>query len=313
MKNLLIVFTIFSLTACTSSDDDAATTADTTAPIITLLGTNPETAFIGETYTDAGASASDAEDGNMTASIETVSSVDTSTAGTYSVTYNVSDASGNAATEVTRTVNVTSAEQLIIGNWTSTSTDSEGSYNSRITIIESGEMSVYTEITLTTGAIMQSVDGMTWTLNGNLFTTTDTFFYNDDDDDVVDTATITVINQNSFSFLSDDGETLTLNRDSDYESTIVGTWQYVFLENGCQYTIEYDFSNSNEFTGSNINDCNDDATTVSGPYTTTGILSGAIYAGDEEPDSEQTYFAVQGDKFYLYVEEGNNGNVFTKQ
>ena len=44
--------TIFSLIACTFSDDDS-TTADTTAPIITLLGTNPETAFIGETYTDA--------------------------------------------------------------------------------------------------------------------------------------------------------------------------------------------------------------------------------------------------------------------
>ena len=47
--------TIFSLIACTFSDDDSTTTttADTTAPIITLLGTNPETAFIGETYTDA--------------------------------------------------------------------------------------------------------------------------------------------------------------------------------------------------------------------------------------------------------------------
>ena len=35
-----------------------------------------------------------------------VSTVDTQTVGSYTVTYNVSDASGNAATEVTRTVNV---------------------------------------------------------------------------------------------------------------------------------------------------------------------------------------------------------------
>ena len=79
MKNLLIVFTIFSLTACTSSDD----ATDTAAPIISLLGTNPVDVFIGNTYTDAGASASDAEDGDITANIETVNSVDPSIAGTY--------------------------------------------------------------------------------------------------------------------------------------------------------------------------------------------------------------------------------------
>ena len=37
----------------------------------------------------------------------TVNSVDVNTVGTYTVTYNVSDAAGNAATQVTRTVNIT--------------------------------------------------------------------------------------------------------------------------------------------------------------------------------------------------------------
>ena len=37
----------------------------------------------------------------------TVNAVDVNTVGTYTVTYNVSDAAGNAATQVTRTVNIT--------------------------------------------------------------------------------------------------------------------------------------------------------------------------------------------------------------
>ena len=41
------------------------------------------------------------------ANIVTVNSVDVNTVGTYTVTYNVSDAAGNAASQVSRTVNIT--------------------------------------------------------------------------------------------------------------------------------------------------------------------------------------------------------------
>ena len=223
MKNLLIVFTIFSLTACTSSDD----ATDTAAPIISLLGTNPVDVFIGNTYTDAGASASDAEDGDITANIETVNSVDPSIAGTYAVTYNVSDAAGNAATEVTRTVNVISIEQVIIGNWIVQFTDSEGSYNSRITIIESGEMSTYTEATPSNGDVMSSIEGKTWTLAGDQLTTVDT--YEDDSD----TLTVTVISQDSISISKwTEGETLNLTRADAYESSLVGDWEGISIGRG---------------------------------------------------------------------------------
>ena len=43
-----------------------------------------------------------------------VNNVDTSTVGEYTVTYNVSDDAGNAATEVTRTVNVTDTTAPVI-------------------------------------------------------------------------------------------------------------------------------------------------------------------------------------------------------
>ena len=82
-------------------------TADVTAPVITLLGSTPVNVELGATYTDAGATATDNIDGDITANIITVNPVDTDLVGTYSVTYNVSDAAGNAAAEVSRTVNVT--------------------------------------------------------------------------------------------------------------------------------------------------------------------------------------------------------------
>ena len=61
---------------------------------------------VGTSYTDAGATASDNIDGDITSNITTVNNVDTDVVASYTVTYNVSDSSGNAATEVTRTVNV---------------------------------------------------------------------------------------------------------------------------------------------------------------------------------------------------------------
>ena len=76
---------------------------DTTAPVITVTGDNPVTVELGSTYTDAGATASDLS-GDIT--VTTTGTVDADTVGTYTLTYNASDASGNAATAVTRTVNV---------------------------------------------------------------------------------------------------------------------------------------------------------------------------------------------------------------
>jgi hypothetical protein len=79
---------------------------DVTVPVITLLGDATVDIEVGTTYTDAGATAIDNHDGDIASNIVTVSTVDTAVLGVYSVTYNVSDAAGNAAIEVTRTVNV---------------------------------------------------------------------------------------------------------------------------------------------------------------------------------------------------------------
>ena len=80
--------------------------SDTTLPVITLNGDPTVTVEVGTSYTDAGATASDNIDGDITNNITTVNNVDTAVVASYTLTYNVSDASGNAAIEVTRTVNV---------------------------------------------------------------------------------------------------------------------------------------------------------------------------------------------------------------
>ena len=79
---------------------------DTTVPVITLLGDATATIEVGSIYTDAGATASDNYDGDITLSIVTVNPVDATTVGVYTLTYNVTDANGNVAVEVTRTINV---------------------------------------------------------------------------------------------------------------------------------------------------------------------------------------------------------------
>ncbi len=87
---------------------------DTTLPIITLLGSNPQEVQASTTYSDAGATSSDNYDGDLTANINVTTNVDTSVVGTYWVKYNVTDANGNAAVEVTRTVNVVDTVAPII-------------------------------------------------------------------------------------------------------------------------------------------------------------------------------------------------------
>jgi hypothetical protein len=95
---------------------------DITAPIITLTGNSPVSVEKGAIYTDAGASALDNLDGNITANIIITNQVNTTATGTYAVKYNLTDSSGNAATEVIRTVNVVDTTAPILTEITKVST-----------------------------------------------------------------------------------------------------------------------------------------------------------------------------------------------
>ena len=90
-------------------------TIDTTKPVITLLGDNPQVIEVGTAYSELNATASDNLDGNISGNIVIdASDVDTNVVDTYTVTYNVTDAAGNVADQVTRTVNVVDTTKPVI-------------------------------------------------------------------------------------------------------------------------------------------------------------------------------------------------------
>jgi hypothetical protein len=80
------------------------TVVDMTKPVIILEGNATIRHRVWRTYLDPGAGASDTLDGNLTNKISTINPVDVSVPGSYEVSYAVSDAAGNAATVVTRSV-----------------------------------------------------------------------------------------------------------------------------------------------------------------------------------------------------------------
>ena len=93
MKKVLLLSLTILLFSCSGEDDLIDET-----PIITLIGEAIVTVNIYSTYTDAGATAQDNEDGNLTSSIITTGGVNESVEGEYVITYTVSDSSGNTAT-----------------------------------------------------------------------------------------------------------------------------------------------------------------------------------------------------------------------
>ncbi|MDX8390444.1 MAG: DUF5011 domain-containing protein [Mariprofundaceae bacterium] len=89
-----------------------AVVVDTTAPTLSILGLNPTVVLQNSTFFDVGTLAADNVDGNISNNVVVTGVVDTATLGIYTLTYNVSDAAGNPATPVTRTVNVVTAQQF---------------------------------------------------------------------------------------------------------------------------------------------------------------------------------------------------------
>lgn len=87
---------------------------DGTAPVVTLIGSNPLTLTVGDTFTEPGASWTDDIDGSgttftgtygSTGSFAVTGTMNTAIAGTYTLTYKKVDTTGNSGS-TTRTVTV---------------------------------------------------------------------------------------------------------------------------------------------------------------------------------------------------------------
>jgi hypothetical protein len=83
------------------------TLVDTSGPVITINGSNPATVQYQSNYIDAGASANDLRDGNVSVSL--VSTWGTDEFGTHEMIYSATDSLGNTST-ATRTVTVVDTE-----------------------------------------------------------------------------------------------------------------------------------------------------------------------------------------------------------
>ena len=94
---------------------------DQTAPVITLNGASTITVAQGSTFTDPGITITDNVDTGLTATV--TGTVDVNTVGTYTLSYDVTDAAGNAATTITRTIIVTAATATGGGSTGDTTTD----------------------------------------------------------------------------------------------------------------------------------------------------------------------------------------------
>jgi len=89
----------------TSSDTVDVKITDTTPPVVTLNGTSTMFQFFGTPFVDPGATANDICDGDVTASIQVIGSVNVNAVGTYTLTYKANDDVPNYGTAV-RTVKV---------------------------------------------------------------------------------------------------------------------------------------------------------------------------------------------------------------
>ncbi len=109
----VVTWTATDASGNSASDTQNVTVSDTAAPAIALLGDNPASVVVGAFYTDAGATAADRVDGNVTGGIATGGlPLDTSAAGARSVTYSVTDLAGNTG-QASRTVNVLEAGSVL--------------------------------------------------------------------------------------------------------------------------------------------------------------------------------------------------------
>lgn len=108
-----ILYEVVDSTGYGSNSTRTVKVVDTKAPVLALLGADPLELEVGSPFADPGATALDVADGDLTADIAVSGTVDATKAGSYTLTYRVSDASGNEAT-ATRTVEVVDTKAPVL-------------------------------------------------------------------------------------------------------------------------------------------------------------------------------------------------------
>lgn len=225
---------------------------DVTPPVITRSGSATVDVECGSTYTDAGATAADNCDGNLTGSIITNNPVNTAIIGSYTVTYNVTDSSGNPAAQVTRTVNVQDTIAPVITSCPGDQTlDLDGDCQVAIpdlvaALVATDSCGIASTVQNPAAGTLVSVDTlvtMTVTdLGGNTAQCTATISVQDVTAPVISLIGSSVINHQFETPFSDPGTTVADNCDTGL-SVVVGG-DTVDVNTIGDYTITYDVTDS---------------------------------------------------------------------
>jgi hypothetical protein len=104
----VVSYTVSDLSGNTAVVYRVVKVIDTIAPVMTLIGKDPTIVEVNDTYTEQGVAVSDNyyTAGQLNSKIIINSNVDVTKVGTYTVTYDLTDLSGNHAATLTRTVKV---------------------------------------------------------------------------------------------------------------------------------------------------------------------------------------------------------------
>lgn len=117
----LILVAFISISSCKKDD--------TSPPVITLTGSSSINHVLNSSYTDAGATANDEEDGSVTVTSDaSASNPNKDLTGTYTITYTASDAAGNQATAYRTVIVFNEATADYAGTYDGSETDINGPY-----------------------------------------------------------------------------------------------------------------------------------------------------------------------------------------
>mgnify|MGYP001191293938 FL=1 len=140
-----------------SSSPDSSTSSDTVSPVQTLIGESTVTLYVGDRYIEQGAFGIDDVDGNISNLMEIDNqSVNTSSPGTYIVSYDTKDAAGNQAITIYRTV-------IVLENTSNIDTSTSSSTNSGTSTVTSDTNSTLDTFTINVTASSSS----DYTLSGS--------------------------------------------------------------------------------------------------------------------------------------------------
>ncbi|WP_115461383.1 HYR domain-containing protein, partial [Winogradskyella aurantiaca] len=253
---------------------------DSVLPVISIIGDNPQTIEACSPYVELGASASDNCDGDLSGSIIIdASTVDTNVVGTYTVTYNVSDANGNNATEVTRTVDVVDTGlPTVVTQDITVQLDASGNATITVNDIDNGSSDSCGTINL----VSVSPDAFDCDNTGaNIVTLTV-----DDGNGNTATGTATVTVEDSIDPVINDcpsDQTIQTSSDGGNNCTAIATWTSPTASDNCAVTIaRTDASGLNSGDAFPVGDTIIEYTATDASGNTSSVCSFTITVEDDE-------------------------------